>query len=168
LNQNLSGRNSDDPTDPFGRRLTRTGRNDQEGPKTKYQLEKNSQSSGQSCGSSIHQTLMDSSCVFRARTAIPHGLLFDLHEEVYLINEILLEEYKKCTTVCGRVQVSDLQMNEMVEDTEDALKFSAKHIGRDCEVAPVEEYSTNKLYADAKLGISHALAIEKLDLVDRE
>ena len=149
-------RNTEDVADPLKRLSAHPGhRNDHEGPKTKYQLEKNSQSSGQSCNPSVHQVLLDSSCVFRARTAIPHGLLFDLHEEVFLINEFLLEEYKKCNTMCGRVRVSDSEMGEMVEDAQNALNFIAKHIGRDCEATSPQEYSTNKIYADAKLGISH-------------
>ena len=173
LNQNISGsgKNPEALVDPLHRLSmrpsVRSASSDGIVPKTKYQIEKNSlKSSEQSVSPNIHQALLDSSCVFRARTAIPHGLLFDLHEEVYQIIEFLLEEYRKFAKgcMCGKCcmcsrSADDGEMEEMLGDAQEAFNFIAKYIGRDSEDADEQEHSTNRIYADAKLGISHEIDI---------
>lgn len=155
LGVSQGNKNSDDGLDSSKHPSMNLARGDLEGPITKYQKERNSQGAGANYNPNIHQALLDSSAVFRARTAIPHGLLFDIHEEVYEIIEDLHEEYKKCTTVCG-VRVSDSEMEELVDDAQNALQNISKHIGRDCEARSAQEFSTNKMYADAKKGIVHS------------
>ena len=156
LGVSQGNKNSDDGLDSLKHPSMNLARGDLEGPMTKYQMEKNSQSSGASNNPNIHQALLDSTANFRARTALPHGLLFDLREEVYQNIETLLEEYKKNTKFLG-CRVSDSEREELVNDALNALQLIAQHIGRDCEARSAHEFSTNKIYADAKIGIAHSM-----------
>lgn len=119
--------------------------------RTKYQVEKDGETP--TPPSALQQTLLDSSSVFRSRTAVPHGLLFDLYEEVYIIIEALLEEYITFNKVCYVcIDRHDENMDEFTEDCRKSLKTIKEHIGMDCDALPPDEYTTNKIYADAKIG----------------
>ena len=121
-----------------------------DGQKTKYQLEREGEPP--QSNPDIVQTLLDSSSVFRSKTAIPHGLLFDLYEEVYPIIEELINIYTANTKTCGLILHNNPDMEDMVQDAVEALEAVALHIGRNCDELDSTEYTTNKFYANAKAG----------------
>ena len=127
-----------------------------DGLKTKYQLEKDAEQLQNN--PLLVQTLLDASSVFRSRTALPHGLLFDLYKEVYPIIEDLLEEYLNCLNTFYFFKRKDSDMDALVEDTKVALISIGKHIGEDCDGINPEEYSTNRIYSDAITGIFHNIS----------
>lgn len=127
-----------------------------DGFKTKYELEKDTTELQNN--PNLVQTLLDSSTIFRSRTALPHGLLFDLYIEVYQIVQDLLKEYLKCSKTCIVLDRNDSDMDELIEDTKKALSSIGKHIGKSCDGKKPDECSTNRIYADVIAGIFHNIS----------
>ena len=121
-----------------------------DGPKTKYQIEKDNEPTP--VDSQYVQTLLDHSSTFRSRTAIPMPLMFDLHEEVY---ETLLELLDCYKTMEGCFGTEDEECEARLRDVMNAITKVGEYIGRDCSAMKPSEFSTNKIYADAKAGVIH-------------
>ena len=128
-----------------------------ENGKTRYQLEKNNEPQlGGLENPQLVKTLLDSSSLFRSKTAIPHGLRFDLHMEVYPIIEETLKLYKKHFESCISRKVDDPDMAEMIADAEERRREIGEYIGKDCdENTEPEDYTINKIYCDTKAHLEH-------------